>query len=74
MKVGNGTLLAAALGGALVYFLDPERGHTRRAQGSAGLRAEAERLWRTISEPSQGTAGKPHVESAASGVTRHGGA
>ncbi len=73
MKVGNGTLLAAAFGGAIVYFLDPERGHARRTQGSAGLRAEAERLWRTISEPSRGSAGKPRVESEASGVTQDGG-
>lgn len=69
MNVGNGTLLAVALGGALVYFFDPERGHARRTQGRAGLRAEAERLWRTISEPSRGTAGKPRVESAVSGDT-----
>ena len=73
MKVGNGTLLAVALGGALVYFFDPEHGHARRAEGSAGLRAEAERWWRTISEPSSSTTGKPGVDSAVSGDTQHGG-
>lgn len=73
MKLSKGALLAALLGGAVVYFFDPERGRARRAEGTVGLRAEAERLWRMISEPSKGTAGKPRVEYAASGDKQHGG-